>query len=298
MKFNKASIQKELKKLKVTNFLGLLVAGIVNAVGVTLFIAPVGLYDSGISGTSILLSQVTPEYLTLSIFLVLLNVPLFLIGLKRQGLAFTIYAVFTVLCYSLGAWLINDVLPIDVTMASPLAGKDLLLCSLFGGLISGIGSGMAIRFGGAMDGIEVLAVIFAKRLGVTVGTFVMVYNIVIYVIAGIIMRDWTLPLYSIVTYGAGIKTVDYIIEGIDRAKAAMIVTENPEEVCRALNKSFKCGITTYEAKGYYSDNKKTIVYIIINRFQISKMTSIVHDKDPKAYITISEVADVFSNNID
>ena len=75
--------------------------------------------------------------------------------------------------YSFTAWLITDIIPIDVSIVSPLAGSDLLLCALFGGLISGVGSGLAVRFGGAMDGIEVLAVIFAKRLGLTVGTFVM-----------------------------------------------------------------------------------------------------------------------------
>lgn len=83
-------------------------------------------------------------------------------------------------------------LPIDVSIASPLAGSDLLLCALFGGLISGTGSGLAIRFGGAMDGIEVMAVIFAKRLGISVGTFVMIYNILLYIVCGIVMNSWIL----------------------------------------------------------------------------------------------------------
>ena len=168
-----------IRQLKVKNFIALFIAGIINAFGVTVFLAPVKLYDSGISGTSMLLAQVTP--LSLSVFLVLLNVPLFLYGLKRQGAPFTIYAIFSVAVYSLFAWLITDVLPIDVSFASPLAGQDLLLCALFGGLISGTGSGLAIRFGGAMDGIEVMAVIFAKKLNVSVGTFVMAYNILLYI---------------------------------------------------------------------------------------------------------------------
>ena len=110
-----------------------------------MFIAPVDLYDSGISGTSILLSQLTPEWLSLSFFLMVLNIPLFLYGLRKQGVVFTIYAIYTVVVYSFGAWLITDVLPVDVSIVSPLAGSDLLLCAIFGGLISGIGSGM--RFG-------------------------------------------------------------------------------------------------------------------------------------------------------
>ena len=293
MDLSRTKIVDELKKLRLKNFILLLLAGCVNAFGVTVFIAPVMLYDSGISGTSILLSQITPEYLTLSFFLLVLNIPLFLIGLKKQGLSFTIYAIFTVAVYSLGAWLITDILPIDVSIASPLAGTDLLLCALFGGLISGVGSGLAIRFGGAMDGVEVLAVILAKRLGLTVGNFVMVYNVVLYIICGLVMGSWILPLYSIVTYGAALKTIDYIVEGIDRSKAATIITGCPEEVCKVLSDTFSCGITIIQAQGYYSKEEKSMVYIVLNRFQIGKMKEIVHQADRFAYISISEVADVF-----
>lgn len=126
-----------LKELKLKNFIMLTIAGIINAIGVTMFISPVNLYDSGILGTSILLSQLTP--LSLSVFLVLLNIPLFIYGTKKQGTTFTTYAIYTVIIYSVAAWLINDVLPIDVSVASPIAKKDLLLCALFGGIISGMG---------------------------------------------------------------------------------------------------------------------------------------------------------------
>ncbi|MGN0379518.1 MAG: YitT family protein, partial [Butyrivibrio sp.] len=152
-------LRKILRSLSLRNFVFLTIAGIINAFAITVFLAPVKLYDSGLSGTSMLLSQITPDCLSLSFFLLVLNVPVFLYGLKKQGAAFTVYAVYTVFIYSLAAWLITDVLPIDVSIMSPLAGTDLLLCALFGGLISGVGSGLAIRFGGAMDGVEVLAVI-------------------------------------------------------------------------------------------------------------------------------------------
>lgn len=274
----------------------LTIAGIVNAIGITFFLAPVKLYDSGISGTSMLLSQITP--LNLSVFLLLLNVPLFLYGYKKQGKLFTVYAIYTIFVYSITAWLITDILPVDVNFASPLAGTDLLLCALFGGLISGMGSGLAIRFGGAMDGIEVMAVIFAKKLGLSVGTFVMIYNIGLYIICGIIIESWILPLYSIVTYAAALKTVDFIVEGFDRAKCAMIVTTEADEVCKALTESFETGITKIEAIGGYSNSPKTMVYFVVNRFQVVKMKEIVHHIDPKGYIIISEVADVFSANQD
>lgn len=290
---------EELKALRWQRFIGLIIAGFINAFGITVFLMPVQLYDSGISGTSMLLSQITPEYLSLSVFLVLLNVPLFIYGLKRQGITFTVYSLFAVSMYALAAWLIEDVFPIDVSgVVSPLAGDDLFLCALFGGVISGIGSGLTIRLGGAIDGIEVMAVIFAKKLNLTVGTFVMIYNVALYVIAAILLNNWVLALYSIVTYGAGLKTIDFIIEGIDRSKSVMIVTEKPKEISDALIETFETGTTLMRARGGYSNADKAIVYFVVNRFQISKMTDIVHTIDPHAYITISEVADIFKKEHD
>lgn len=286
---------KELCGLRLRNFLILLVAGSINAFGVTVFLAPVGIYDSGISGTSMLLSQITPQWLTLSVFLVVLNVPLFLYGLKKQGIVFTIYSIFAVCVYSLVAWLITDVLPIDVSVISPLAGNDLLLCAVFGGLVSGCGSGLTLRGGGAIDGIEVMAVVFAKKLNLTVGTFVMAYNVVLYVLAGVLIQSWILPLYSIITYFVGLKTVDFIVEGLDRSKSVMIITDKADPVSLALMETFECGTTKIAAKGGYSDADKTVIYFVVNRFQISRMKAIVHDIDPAAYLTITEVADVFKS---
>lgn len=289
-------MKKVLSSLKFKNFALLTLAGIINAFGITIFLSPVNLYDSGISGTSMLIDQITPEYITLSIMLLVLNIPLFAFGLKRQGAVFTVYAIYAVTIYSLSAWLITDVLPVDVTFASPLAGQDLLLCALFGGVISGVGSGLAIRAGGAMDGIEVMAVIFAKRIGITVGTFVMIYNVILYILCGVILRNWILPLYSIVTYFAALKTIDFIVEGIDRAKSAMIITEKPDEICDKLSEEFGTGTTKMDCVGGYLKQPKTVIYFVINRFQISRLKDIVHGIDPSAYVTITDVADVFKNN--
>jgi len=282
--------------MKLKNFLFLTLAGMINAFGITVFLNPVNLYDSGISGTSMLLAQITPQAWTLSVFLILLNIPLFLFCLKKQGWQFTVYAIYTVAVYSVCAWLITDVLPIDVRMVSPLAGTDLLLCSLFGGMISGVGSGLAIRYGGAMDGVEVMAVIFAKRLNITVGTFVMAYNVLLYIVCGFVLQSWILPLYSIVTYMAALKTVDFIVEGIDRSKAVMIVTSRHNEICAVLSETFEQGMTIMDGKGFYSNASKKVVYIVLNRFQINRARTLIHEIDPAAYMTITEVADVFKIN--
>ena len=285
---------KELRRLRWQNLLLLLVAGCINAVGVTMFLAPVNLYDSGISGTSMLLAQVTPW--SLSVFLIILNVPLFLFGMKKQGLLFTLYSVWAVFVYSMASFVITDILPVDVASSSPFAGTDLLLCAVFGGLISGVGSGLTIRFGGAIDGIEVLAVIFAKRIGITVGTFVMIYNVVLYILIGIIFASWTLPLYSIITYTVAIKAVDFIVEGLDKAKSLMIITTKEEDICRAISDEFGRGITQIEVKGYYSGQRKCAIYFVVNRFQLPKLKTIVHEIDPYAFVTVTEISDVLGTS--
>lgn len=291
------TLKTQLHGLRPMSFLLLFAAGVINAVGVTMFLAPVHLYDSGISGTSMLLWQITPEAYTLSLFLLILNVPLFLFGLKKQGILFTIYSIWAVFVYSAASFVITDILPVDVSAASPFAGQDLLLCALFGGLISGIGSGMTIRFGGAIDGIEVMAVIFAKRLGLTVGSFVMAYNVLLYIVIGCVLQSWILPLYSIVTYCAAIKAVDFIVEGLDKAKSAMIVTTKADAISNALSDAFGRGITHIGARGYYSGTDQTIIYFVVNRFQIAKMKALVTEVDPDAFITISEVSDVLGRSV-
>ena len=281
------------RALPPVSLLMLTVAGIVNAFGVVLFLSPVALYDSGISGTSMLFAQIARGIIPFSLFLIVLNVPLFLYGLRREGATFTIRSIYTVVIYSVAAAFFGRFV---TPGASPIAGSDLLLCAIFGGLISGVGSGTTIRYGGALDGIEVLAVIFSRRLGMTVGTFVMTYNALLYVVAGVIMGSWVLPLYSIVTYAIGIKAVDFIVEGLDKTKAAMIITDHPQDICRELSAAFGTGITLIDAHGYYSGDSKTMIYFVVNRFQIARMRTIVHDIDDKAFISITEVSDLFGKN--
>ena len=287
----------KLRELRWQNFLLLIGAGCINAVGVTMFLAPVNLYDSGMSGTAMLLGQATPPQYTLSLFLIILNVPLFLFGLKKQGWCFTVYSIWAVLVYSAASYVITDILPVDVSVASPFAGQDLLLCAIFGGLVSGAGSGFTIRLGGAIDGMEVLGVTFAKGLGLTVGSFVMIYNVILYILIGVIFNSWILPLYSIVTYFVGNKAIDFIVEGLDKAKSVMIVTTREDEICQALSEEFGRGITQISARGYFSGAEKCVIYFVVNRFQIPRVKHLVTTIDPTAVITVTEISDVLGTSV-
>lgn len=280
------------RKLKAVNFVYLLIAGIINAIGVTMFLFPVKLYDSGVSGLSMLLDQVTPPGLSLSVFLIVINVPIFIFGLKKQGLTFTLYSIFAVAIYSAASYLITYVLPIDVSFMSPLAGEDLLLCAIFGGVVSGMGSGLTIRSGGAIDGIDVLSVTFSKKLGLSIGSFVFIFNTILYIVCGIVIKSWILPLYSIVTYFVGSKTVDFVVEGFDSSKCAMIVTTKADEITKELSENFKASGTIVNAKGGYSKDDKQIIYFIVNRFQINRLKTIVRDIDEAAFISLQDVSDI------
>lgn len=194
--------------------------------------------------------------------MIVLNVPIFLVGLRREGAVFTVYSLFTVAVYSLMSFLIMEVLPIDVSFLSPLAGSDLLLCAIFGGVISGIGSGLTIRFGGAIDGIDVLSVMFAKKIGISIGS----------------------------------KTVDFVVEGIDKSKCAMIVTTKADTISDALTENFQSSGTIVKAVGGYSKENKDIIYFIMNHFQINKLKKIVHDIDPTAFISLHEVSDIIKKS--
>lgn len=290
-----SKLKEELKKLKPLNFLLLTLSGTINAIGIVFFLAPVNLFDSGFSGTAMFFNEITG--IPLAVFLLILNIPFFIFGYKRQGTVFTIYSIYAVLIYSLASFVITNILPIDVSSSSPFAGTDLLLCAIFGGLISGVGSGLTIRFGGAIDGVEVMSVIFAKRMGITVGTFVMIYNVFLYIIIGIVCNSWVLPMYSILTYAAALKSVDFIVDGFDKAKAAMIITNKPNEICARLSESFGRGITLIKANGYYFNTEKTLVYFVINRFQIGKLKDIVSSIDPYAYVTINDISDVLRSSV-
>ena len=285
----------EIKEIKPINFIFLLAAGIINAFGVTLFLFPVKLYDSGVSGLSMLLDQITPAYLNISFFLIVINFPIFIFGAKKQGINFTLYSLFTIGIYSLFSYLIMNVFPIDVSLVSPLAGEDLLLCAIFGGVISGVGSGLTIRFGGAIDGIDVLSVVFAKKIGISIGTFVMIFNLILYIICGFVIGNFILPLYSIVTYFVGSKTVDFITDGFDRSKCAMIVTTKANEITDALKENFGSSGTIVNAVGGYTKENKQIVYFILNRFQMNKLKEIIREIDEKAFISFEEVSEISRN---
>ena len=289
-------------KLRPLNFIGLTIAGVINAIGVCLLLTPLKIYDGGFSGTSVLLSGYLP--LAQAVFLLLLNVPFYFIGRKKIGWEFLIYSLFAIGVYSLGSLIINTMIFPDgfEGIGSPIVGQEVVLASIFGGLLSGVGSGLVIKFGGALDGVEVMALLFHKKLGISVGAFVMIYNAFLYVVAAVIAsvisgdNEWAIALYSVIAYYVGLKTVDFIVEGMEKGKAAMIITENPRKLSEALSRELKRGITLWDSTGYYSGADKKMLYVVVNRFEIAKLKTLVGDLDPKAFVSIMEVSEIMGTS--
>ena len=119
----------------------------------------------------------------------------------------------------------------------------------------------------------------------------------LYAVVGIILQSFILPLYSVIAYAAAIKVVDFIVEGLDKAKAAMVITSRPDEISAALSETFGYGVTHIPAKGYYKNSRQTVIYFAVNRFQIAKMKNIIEEYDPDAFVTITEVSEFMGSNI-
>lgn len=267
----------------------LVAAGIVNAAGVALFLMPSGILDGGFSGLSILLNRITGLYV--GIFIAGINLPFFIFGVKKLGWSLILCSLIAIFTYAAFTFLFITILHFDAAVFE-LTDKDMFLCAVFGGLISGVGSGLTIRLGGAMDGVEVLAVIFSKKLGLTVGQFVMIFNVVIYAIACIVFKDLRIGLYSIVAYAIGLRAVDFVVEGFDKGKACIIITQKGEALAQKLSMELGRGITILDSKGYYSNESKTMIYCVVNRFEIGRLKQTVASLDETAFVTISDISEV------
>lgn len=294
-------IKNVIKGLSFSKFIILTFAGIINATGVTMFLAPLTIIDGGLSGTAYMLTYITHNFLSLSIFLLILNIPFYILSYKKLGINFIIYSIYGIGMYSLWAYLYQYIffpsfLIIPEVTSSPIVGSDVILATIFGGLLSGIGSGLVIRCGGALDGCEASAVMFAKKLGITVGTFNFIYNVIQYIVFAIITTSWILPLYSILAYFIGSKTVDFINTGIDKEHGVFVVTKKDQEVASALSTMLGKGVTLIPAEGFYLSSQQKMIYLVVTRFEINKVKEEIYKIDNEAYISVVEITDSSKKN--
>lgn len=267
--------------LRVVNkYLFLFIGTILAAIGLEIFLIPNNIIDGGIVGISIISSYLTK--LPLSLFIIALNLPFLFLGYKQIGKTFVLSSLFAIV--SLSVW---------VGVFHPIPGltNDVLLAAVFGGILLGIGVGIIIRYGGSLDGTEMVAIILNKRMAFSVGEMVMFFNIFILSSAGLVF-GWDRAMYSLIAYFIAYKVIDITIEGLDEAKAAMIISDNVDEIAEAITARLGRGVTYLEGKGGFSKDKKTVIYSVITRLEVAKLKSIIYDKDESAFVTIHDVSDV------
>ncbi len=267
-------------KREINKYVFLFIGSILTAVGLEIFLIPNKIIDGGIVGISIILSYLTK--LPLSVYILALNIPFLFLGYKQIGKTFVCSSLFAIV--SLSVW---------VQVFHPIPGltNDVLLATVFGGIILGIGVGIIIRYGGSLDGTEMVAIILNKKTAFSVGEMVMFFNIFILSSAGLVF-GWDRAMYSLIAYFIAYKVIDIIIDGLDEAKAAIIISENVDEIADAITARLGRGVTYLDGKGGFSKNQKKILYSVVTRLEIAKLKSIIYDKDENAFVTINDVSDV------
>lgn len=268
-------IRREFKR-----YLFLFLGSILAAVGLEIFLVPNNIIDGGVVGISIMASYITQ--IPLSIYILVLNLPFLYLGYKQIGKTFVFSSLFSII--SLSGW-------VTVFHSIPGLTNDVLLAAVFGGIILGIGVGLIIRSGGSLDGTEMVAIIFNKRISFSVGETVMFFNIFILSSAGLVF-GWDRAMYSLIAYYIAFKVIDITIEGLEEAKASIIISENGDEIADAIKARLGRSVTYLEGKGSFSKNQKTILYSVITRLEVAKLKSIIYEKDENAFVTINDVSDL------
>lgn len=268
----------------LTKYFLLLLGSAVAAVGLEIFLVPNNIIDGGIVGISIIASYLTKW--PLGLFTLILNIPFLFIGYKQIGKSFVVSSLFSTAMFSL-----------FITLLHPVPGltSDVLLAAVFGGIILGAGVGLILRCGGSLDGTEIIAIILSRRTFLSVGQIVMIFNIVIFSLAALVL-GWDRALYSMLAYFIAHKAIDVVLEGIDEAKAVMIVSDHADKIAEVITARLGRGVTTWEGQGGFSKVQNKILYSVVTRLEISKLRSIVHDIDLNAFITVHDVSDVTGGN--
>ena len=254
------------------------------AIALEVFLIPNKIIDGGITGVSIILSFLTN--INLSIFIIILNVPFLLLGFRHLGKNFLIQSTVAMALFSV---LLEIFKQVDVVT------NDVLLATVFGGILLGIGVGFVIRYGACLDGVETVAILINKKTSFSVGQVILLVNLVIYMVAGILF-GWDRALYSIMTYFITYKLIDMVSEGLEQAKAALIITNNSEEIARRIYKKLGRTVTFIEGEGLIS-GKKVVLYVVVTRIELRELKKIVEADDVSAFMTITDVSEIVGQHI-
>ncbi|WP_257985879.1 YitT family protein [Bacillus sp. M6-12] len=256
------------------------IGALLMATGLEIFLVPNNVIDGGVTGISIMLSHITG--MKLGIFLFLLNLPFVYLGYKQFGKTFAISTIYGIIMLSIFATYFHPIPPFT---------EDILLATIFGGIFLGIGVGLVIRNGGALDGTEVLSIVLTKKLPFSVGEIVMFMNLFILGSAGFVYT-WDRAMYSILAYVVAAKAIDIVVTGMEESKSVWIISDEATEIGDTITHRLGRGVTYLYGEGAFTGDDKKVIFCIITRLEESKLTTIVEEIDPSAFLAIADISEV------
>lgn len=266
-----------------TNLIFLTLGAFIAAFAIESILVPNKIIDGGVVGISIMMNYKTK--LPLGLYIFVLNLPFIFLALQKMGKLFVLSTFYAVAMLSVG-----------VSMIPILTGgrhvTDPFLACIFGGVILGLGVGLILRNNGSLDGTEIVALHFAKKLGFSVGEIVMFFNLFIFTAAGVVFENWQSAMYSIIAYFITYRVIDIVIDGLNESKSIRIISDLSQEIGSAIMEQFDVSVTYIDATGGFSGQKKRMIYCIISRLEIMKLKALIKTIDPSAFIAVENVHEV------
>ncbi|MET3576078.1 YitT family protein [Bhargavaea ullalensis] len=281
------SRNKRVADSPVAQFIMITIGAVIAAIGLQLFLVPNEILDGGVIGLSIIFSEMTP--LSLSVFIVLLNIPFLFLGYKRLGLKFTVEALYGILVLSVATKFFER---FDVVT------HDLFLATIIGAVVLGVGVGLVIRTGGALDGTEILAILISKRRPISVGQIVMIMNVFIFTLAGLLVFTWETTFYSMITYFIASKVIDMVVEGLDESLSVMIISDRADELARGFIDEIGRGVTFLRGEGAFTTDTKKVIYTVVDRLEMARIRTIIRNVDPDAFVVVQRVNEISGSNFE
>lgn len=266
-----------MNKHRISQLIFVLLGSFIFTCGLKLFLVPNELIDGGVVGISIILSHLSNQ--SLGLILLLLNIPFIFIGYKRIGKEFALLSLIGVASMTVFTYLLKGMSPI-VT--------DPLLSAVFGGIFLGIGVGLVIRNGGSLDGTEIIAILIEKKIPFSVGDIVMTMNVFILGSAAFVFGPQN-AMFSMITYYIAVKVLDNVVEGFDKSRAVIIISQKAEEVSQAILNEVHASTSLIDMKGGYSQEPQQMIYCVINILEETKLKSVIESVDEDALLFITHV---------
>lgn len=261
----------------------ILLGSTINALAINIFITPHSLISGGIGGIAIVIQYLTG--ISSGVFVFLLNVPIFIFGMKRIDKSFIILSF-------AGMMALSVMLILTKNIGSEFYVQDMLLSSIYAGVFNGLGVGMVLSARGSLGGTDILAVAAKKKTGADISTLNFGMNLIVVTIGAIVTKNFQVALYTLIAMYISSVVMDRVIQGVERKKLLLIVTSCEQEVSKAIMEEIGRGVTFLYGEGAYTGDKKKILYCIVTSKELVRVKHIVEEADRSCFMSIIDTGEV------